>query len=49
VPSIWSRSYAGSSGPKHSSQIERGSTGYVVPQIRHRSAWGFVIVGAINP
>jgi hypothetical protein len=44
VPSTASRSYDGSSGPKHSSQIERGSTGYVVPQIRQRSAAGLVTV-----
>ena len=45
TPSTDCRSYEGSSGPKHSSQIVSGSTGYCCPQMRHCSAAGEVIVG----
>src|SRR4029077_14046048 len=47
-PSIDCRSYVGSSGPKHSSQIVSGSTAYCWPHSRHCNAWGDVILTVIG-
>ena len=48
TPSTASRSYAGSRGPKHSSQIVRASTGYRAWHSRHSSATGLVISGSLT-